>query len=225
MMEQRSQPGRGPTQPDDRKNYDAGGVFAQICSVLINGLPFAARFKTSLRVGSGSAALAAFDGTDGQIIADGALAIFRARDRADSTKHVYLYRNGTVRIGVETGDLWLIDPTTGQLTQPAWVAATLGNSWANSAGWQPAAYFKDTNGIVHLRGGITGGTTGTTAFFLGVGFRPAVQSLHPIFGQTVGGAAYQAGAFVTISAAGAVNINVVPTGGNAWLDGISFDTR
>jgi len=49
-MERRSQPVRGPSQPDDIRNYDAGGIVAQAAAWFVNGFPFAAKFLTGLTV-------------------------------------------------------------------------------------------------------------------------------------------------------------------------------
>lgn len=109
-----SQPGRAPGQPDDLTNYQSGRIFAQIASVLFNGFPLAARLKKSLRVGGGAATLAALDGTDGAIMADGPSAALLTRDRNDATKYASLYRNNTIRLGTEAADLWLINAATGR---------------------------------------------------------------------------------------------------------------
>ncbi|CAJ0899785.1 hypothetical protein R6138_04373 [Ralstonia thomasii] len=62
-------------------------------------------------------------------------------------------------------------PVTPVLEQ--WNAPTLTNTWANLAGFNPAGYWKDPLGIVHLRGVIASGTINTAAFTLPAGYRPA----------------------------------------------------
>lgn len=52
-----------------------------------------------------------------------------------------------------------------------WIAPSLTNSWANVAAFNTAGYRKQGN-RVYLRGGILGGTSGTTAFTLPAGFIP-----------------------------------------------------
>ena len=52
------------------------------------------------------------------------------------------------------------------------------NSWENSAGTVPfalegAGFYKDREGVVHLKGVVRGGSPGTTIFQLPAGFRPA----------------------------------------------------
>jgi hypothetical protein len=54
-----------------------------------------------------------------------------------------------------------------------WIAPALQSGWGQYAGWEPAGY-RRINGIVYLRGLISGGTTtdGTLIFTLPAGFRP-----------------------------------------------------
>lgn len=52
------------------------------------------------------------------------------------------------------------------------------NGWTNFAGHHTAAYYKDPQGRVHLRGTITGGTVGAVAFTLPAGYRPLATILH-----------------------------------------------
>ena len=48
------------------------------------------------------------------------------------------------------------------------------NGWANfaAATWSTAGYYLDSLGVVHLKGTISGGTTGLAAFTLPAGYRP-----------------------------------------------------
>lgn len=60
------------------------------------------------------------------------------------------------------------------VTTDKWTAATLQNSWVNyGPNYNPAGYWKDPFGIVHLRGIISSGTMSTTAFTLPPGYLPA----------------------------------------------------
>lgn len=62
----------------------------------------------------------------------------------------------------------------GEIVQQAWQAPSLLNSWANyGIGHNPAGYFKDTLGIVHLRGLVKDGTVGQAIFTLPTGYRPS----------------------------------------------------
>ena len=65
---------------------------------------------------------------------------------------------------------------TTTITEEAWTAISLQNSWADYGGaWQGARYRKDSNGVVHIQGLIDSGTTTATTllFTLPVGYRPA----------------------------------------------------
>lgn len=54
-----------------------------------------------------------------------------------------------------------------------WLDVTFQNSWSNVAGGtQTVQYFKDQNGVVHIKGELVGGVSGTIAFTLPVGNRP-----------------------------------------------------
>lgn len=105
------------------------------------------------------------------------------------------------------------------LAQGAWTAVTVfTNSWVNyGAGNPAAAYFKDSLGIVHLRGLIKGGTIGGSAFTLPTGYRPS----GPV---RIGGVTSGTWALFDITTTGFV---VLQIGSNVWtsLDGITFDTR
>jgi hypothetical protein len=58
-------------------------------------------------------------------------------------------------------------------TIPNWTVATLVNSWAQYGGsYAYAAYTKQPNGLVLLRGAVKSGTTGTIMFNLPTGYRP-----------------------------------------------------
>lgn len=96
------------------------------------------------------------------------------------------------------------------------IAPTLINSWLNlGAGHTEAGYWKDTVGIVHIRGVISEGATGNTAFILPVGYRPA---------KIIGFAAtsgVHGDAYVWINPLGEVVIQIGSTIG-VFLDNIAF---
>lgn len=89
------------------------------------------------------------------------------------------------------------------------------NSWVNyGTGYNTAAFMKDHNGRVFLKGCITSGTMSQSAFTLPAGYRPAQQNVFGVVSNNLFGQ-------VAITSSG----TVVPTvGKNAWvsLDGISF---
>jgi len=101
-------------------------------------------------------------------------------------------------------------------SEEAWIVPAFMNGWINfDTTHNPAGYFKDSLGIVHLRGLVKNGTNNTTIFTLPVGYRPsnrelqAVQTNLNIIGR------------VDILADGQVT---VVSGSNVWvsLDGITF---
>jgi hypothetical protein len=112
-------------------------------------------------------------------------------------------------------------PHSGELqVQPLgenWQAAVYQNSWVDFGGTATgAAYFKDSHGVVHLRGLVKNGVIGQAIFTLPAGFRPPFDMNFP---------AVSAGAFgvLGITPAGLV---VPSIGNNAWfsLDGFTFRT-
>lgn len=104
---------------------------------------------------------------------------------------------------------------TGSIVQEAWNAAGFQNSWVNYDGTHnPAGYYIDKEGVVHLRGRIKNGTIAATVFQLPAGYRPPYTEYH-----TAGGSATPTE--VSIDSSGNV---VVAVGTNTWvsLDGITF---
>jgi len=97
------------------------------------------------------------------------------------------------------------------LEQEVWNAPTLQNGWANVGGpWTEAGYFKDSFGIVHLRGLITG-FGGTAVFTLPAGYRPEARKIYSAYGSL----------YIDIDVNGVVTHNGSGSG-NASLDGIIF---
>ena len=107
------------------------------------------------------------------------------------------------------------DTNAGIVHQPGWRGVAFQNGWRNyGSGYNGAAYFKDSLGIVHLRGLVRGGTIRKDIFVLPAGFRPAGRELHAV---------------MTNSGIGRVDVltdgRVYPErGGNTWfgLDGVTF---
>jgi hypothetical protein len=103
---------------------------------------------------------------------------------------------------------------------PAWIAPTLLNSWANyGAGFMGVGYRKDMMGYVHLRGLISGGSPLTSnMFILPVGYRPAgYQQIIPAISNSVLGD-------LRISGPGAPTpgaVNMITGGSAGW---VSFDS-
>lgn len=94
-----------------------------------------------------------------------------------------------------------------------WVAPALINSWTNSGGaYATAGYWKDPNGIVHLRGRITGGAFPSDAFVLPADYRPTSTLSFAV----------PTGAVVDVESDGSVR----PISGSSYvaLDNITFRT-
>tara|TARA_B100001564_G_C20470527_1_gene592415 strand:- start:46 stop:861 length:816 start_codon:yes stop_codon:yes gene_type:complete len=105
-------------------------------------------------------------------------------------------------------------PTNGNYY--TWIAPTFGTNWGNYGGtYNTAGYYRDGDGIVHLRGLVTGGSYGSTGtiFTLPAGFRPGGRHLFSIISN-------QAHGRLDIKSTG----QVIPYVGASWisLDGISF---
>jgi hypothetical protein len=105
---------------------------------------------------------------------------------------------------------------SGVINQEAWQAPPLINGWLNyGASYNPAGYFKDKNGVVHLRGLVRSGVTGVAIFTLPAGYRPQYREMHATITKP------NAIARVDVLTSGEV---VMVMGSNAWisLDGITF---
>lgn len=102
-----------------------------------------------------------------------------------------------------------------QVTPQTNVPALL-NSWVNfGAGFTDAAYFKDPNGFVHLRGLVKNGTgIPTVIFTLPLGYRPGQDSIFAVLSNNALGR-------VNVLASGDVQAFA---GSTVWvqLDGITF---
>jgi len=105
------------------------------------------------------------------------------------------------------------------IAQKNWIAPTFLNSWVNvGGGYYTAGYYKDSIGIVHLRGLIKGGTTtaGTDLLQLPVGYRPAKHMFFP----AVSNYAYCA---IQVLATGIVELGTVASA--TWIDLSSISFR
>jgi hypothetical protein len=94
------------------------------------------------------------------------------------------------------------------------------NGCANAGGpYETAAFFKDHDGVVHLRGAVTCPGTGLPAFLLPPGYRPAPGKIHSEL-QTVLQAPNGIGPVVVDGSAGGVQ--TPNTTGQFVIDGIGF---
>ena len=100
---------------------------------------------------------------------------------------------------------------------------TFENSWANVGGATdpPASFFKDKMGIVHLRGRIDSGSSGTTAFTLPVGYRPEYLTSQLVYNDNGGPGPGGASVRVFVYPDGSVDPTFT-AGTDMWLDGVSF---
>jgi hypothetical protein len=80
----------------------------------------------------------------------------------------------------------------------------------------PVGYFKDSSGVVHLRGALKNGTLGSIAFVLPTGMVPETTANFSVIGSTSG-----AQGWVFITPAGGVTLQAGSTS-FMCLDGISF---
>jgi hypothetical protein len=67
------------------------------------------------------------------------------------------------------------------LQQEAWSIPVLENSWTNYGnGFSPASYFKDSLGMVHLRGLVATGTFNACILTLPAGYRPGYHGIYSV---------------------------------------------
>lgn len=116
-----------------------------------------------------------------------------------------------------TGRFTTVTTTTAgsSIVVEAFTAPTFLNSWVNFGGaFNNAGYYKDSFGIVHLRGLVKDGVVNTPIFTLPAGYRPSATELFPTDSNG-------AHAQITVSAAGDV---VLATGSNVYasIDGMTF---
>lgn len=107
---------------------------------------------------------------------------------------------------------------SGKIIQEDWAQASLINGWENYGDpYNPAGYFLDKIGVVHLRGLVKNGGMNTSIFNLPFGYRPQYRELYNV-----------------MSANGASRCDILTTGevialsgGSAWfsLDGITFRAK
>jgi hypothetical protein len=126
------------------------------------------------------------------------------------------FSNTTAQVvnGSEAVSTAIIDGNSGYLA--SFIAPTFTNSWTNlGSGTQSAGILKDADGYVTLRGVITGGTVGASAFSLPAGYAPPANESFAVNSNSAFGA-------VQVTSAGLVNILAPST--NTWvsLSGIRF---
>lgn len=133
----------------------------------------------------------------------------------DPEDAIVLWQKGAARLTIAHGKV--------EIHQEDWQAPQLKHKWVNfGAGYNNAAYFKDSCGVVHLRGLVKNGDSGTgnPIFTLPPGYRPEARQLHGL--THYGGSGFSA-------VLGRLDIMTngdvcVLDGHKTWvsLDGISF---
>jgi len=107
--------------------------------------------------------------------------------------------------------------SSGNVVTESWQTPSFQNSWVNyGSSFNPAGYYKDRTGRVHLRGLVKSGTLLSTIFTLPSGYRPPYKEIF----LTI---AYNNAAIrVDIRTTG--EVAMITGGSTAWLalDGISF---
>jgi len=94
------------------------------------------------------------------------------------------------RGAARAADALVIEPGGVKIEQEAWKVVSSGefkNGWVNwkdsTEGYGPAGYFRDSLGIVHLRGVVQDGTVGWgtgVIFTLPAGYQPEYRSVHTV---------------------------------------------
>ncbi|MBG9795288.1 hypothetical protein ABD76_23625 [Paenibacillus dendritiformis] len=130
----------------------------------------------------------------------------------------------------EVGDigrrLSVVENSKAEKDSPPWITPTLLNGWVSwGERWTPPQYYKDDNGIVHLRGLVKGGVIdgGKAMFVLPKGYRPSHSSAHVTYSQGAG-VTEANGVIARIDVSGETG-SVYPTRGSNELfslEGISF---
>ena len=108
----------------------------------------------------------------------------------------------------------IVSGTVNTIAQQAWQTPTLFNTWVRlGLLYAPARYFKDSMGIVHFSGTITGGTG--SIFLLPLGYRPAYRCNFPVMTQN------GAVGWVQVSSTGGVML-IEGSNLEVSLEGITF---
>lgn len=133
--------------------------------------------------------------------------------------------NGSVGLGTTTPGAKL-QVSGGQtiLEQEPWQTPALQNGWAPYGnGFNPPTYFKDSLGIVHLRGMVRGGTLRNTIFTLPAGYRPINRGLFLVASAMPSAGATNGSGFGRVDVANDGQVTAWE-GTNEWLslDGITF---
>jgi hypothetical protein len=101
---------------------------------------------------------------------------------------------------------------SGSLNVEAWIAPTFQNSWVNyGSGYETAGYYKDKQGVIHLKGLVKNGTLNAAIFTLPAGYRPSLTR-HLV---AITGTAPPSACILYVDSTGAVTPH--STCNNLWL--------
>ena len=150
--------------------------------------------------------------------------LIRNQNKATNNYAIYtqgggIYHAGNMAIGTSVSTSYKLRVGGGltELQQEGWNNVSFQNGWVNyGVVYNNAGYFKDSNGVVHLRGLIRNGTIGSVIFNLPAGYRPVSRELF----STISINGY---ARVDVNTNGDV-IHSSFNGANGWvsLDGLTF---
>ena len=143
----------------------------------------------------------------------------------DNNPDIAIDKDGKVGIGINTPGAKL-QVSGGQtiLEQEPWQTPALQNGWAPYGNnFNLPAYFKDSLGIVHLRGMVRGGTLRNSIFTLPVGYRPINRELFLVASAMPSATSTNGSGFGRVDVANDGQV-IAWEGTNEWLslDGITF---
>ena len=106
------------------------------------------------------------------------------------------------------------------ITPESWTSVTFQNSWSNYSGasgtYNSTQYYKTPDGLVHIKGLVTGGSSASAVIFtLPVGYRPAQRCIYT--GYSAAGVCR-----IDITDTGTVFVNTGGSTSFTSLDGIIF---
>jgi hypothetical protein len=138
----------------------------------------------------------------------------------DGGAHLWTEQKGDLLNVTRDGNASLV----GTITQQAWQTPALQNAWVRyDQTYNPPGYFKDSMGIVHLRGLVRAGTMRTSIFILPPGYTPEFRELFIVasFMATATTTGQSGHGRVDITSDGQV---IAWEGSNPWLslDSITF---
>ncbi|MDD5091765.1 MAG: hypothetical protein PHQ23_12730 [Candidatus Wallbacteria bacterium] len=143
--------------------------------------------------------------------------VFQTSTLGASNTRMTIKTDGKVGIGTSNPTAKLqVAGGESALEQQAWQTPTLQNGWINyGGGFAAASYFRDSLGIVHLKGNIKSGTIPSTAYTLPIGYRPVET-------QTFNGSVDSGSCRIDILPSGEIQLDTSCSATRTSLDGISF---